>query len=148
MILDSDVAGEWSRTTVGLEIAGLCRNRIAFFVIGDLLSVEHDDCPGSVQSDFEFVPFPRFSLWVRQGFGQGIRHSRTVIFATHMAYAVVNLYLVPRMHGDPLIRRLFRDADEYAGIAIVVRDGVHDAYHHVTKLLRRVEQHAHASHRF
>src|SRR2546426_11826085 len=148
MILNSDVACEWSRTTVRLELAGLWRNGIAFFVIGDFLSVEHDDCPGSVQSDFEFVPFPRFSLWVCQGFGQGIQHSRTVIFATHVTYAVVNLYLVARVHGDPLIRRLFRDADKYAGIAIVVRYGVHDAYHHVTKLLCRVEQHAHASHRF
>src|SRR2546427_12787500 len=140
MILNSDVASEWSRTTGGLEIAGLCRNGITFFVIGDLLSVKHDDCPGSVQSDFEFVPFPWFSLWVRQGFGQGIQHSRTVVFATHVAYAVVNLYLVARVHGDPLIRGFFRDTDKYAGIAIVVRDGVHDAYHHVTKLLRRVEQ--------
>src|SRR6266516_2097504 len=147
MILNSDVASEWSRTTVGLEIAGLCRNGITFFVIGDLLSVEHDDCPGSVQSDFEFVPFPRFSLWVRQGFSQGIQHSRTVIFATHVACAVVDLYFVARVYGDPLIRRLFRDADKYAGIAIVVRDGVDDAYHHVAKLLRRVEEHAHASHR-
>src|SRR6266498_4771113 len=58
MILNSDVASERSRTTVGLEFAGLCRNGITFFVIGDLLSVEHDDCPGSVQSDFEFVRFP------------------------------------------------------------------------------------------
>src|SRR5437867_6970361 len=148
MILNSDVASEWPRTTVGLEIAGLGRNGIAFLVIGDLLSVEHDDCPGSVQSNFEFVPFPRFSLWVRQGFGQGIQHSRTVIFAAYVAYAVVNLYLVARVHGDPLIRRLFRDADKYAGIAIVVSDGVHDAYHHVAKLLCRVEQHAHASDRF
>src|SRR6266699_5973513 len=137
MILNSDVASEWSRTTSRFEIAGLCRDGITFFVIGDLLSVEHDDCPGSVQSDFEFVPFPRFSLWVRQGFGQGIQHSRTVIFATHVAYAVVNLYLIARVYGDPLIRWLFRDADEYAGIAIVVRDGLHDAYHHVTKLLCR-----------
>ena len=85
---------------------------------------------------------------MRQGFGQGIQHSRTVIFATHVAYAVVNLHLVARVYGDPLIRRLFRDADKYAGIAIVVLDGVHHAYHHVAKLLRRVEQHAHASHRF
>src|SRR2546422_10320692 len=127
MILNSDVATEWSRTTVGLEIAGLWWNGIAFFVIGDLLSVEHDDCPGSVQSDFEFVPFPRFSLWVRQGFGQGIQHSRTVIFATHVACAVVNLHLVTRVHSDPLIRRLFRDADKYTGIAIVVLDGIDHA---------------------
>src|SRR2546425_10363707 len=148
MILNSDVASEWSRTTGRFKIAGLWRNGISFFVIGDFLSVEHDDCPGSVQSDFEFVPFPRFSLWVRQGFGQGIQHARTVIIPTHVAHAVVNLYLVARIYGDPLIRRLFRDADKYAGIAIVVRDGVHDAYHHVAKLLRRVEQHAHASHRF
>src|SRR5439155_6428816 len=116
MILNSDVARERPRTTVGLKIAGLWRNGIAFFVIGDLLSVEHDDCPGSVQSDFEFVPFSRLSLWVRQGFGQGIKHTRTVIFATHVAYAVVNLHLVTRVHSGPLIRRLFRDADEYARI--------------------------------
>src|SRR5438128_2567731 len=121
MILNSDVASEWSRTTGRFKTAGLCRNGITFLVIRDLLSVEHDDCPGSVQSDFEFVPFPRFSLWVRQGFGQGIQHSRTVIVATHMPHSVVNLYLVPRVHGDPLIRGLFRDADKYAGIAIVVR---------------------------
>src|SRR6266571_583935 len=100
MILNANVASEWSRPTVGLEIAGLCRNGITFFVIGDLLSVEHDDCSGSVQCDFEFVPFPRFSLWVRQGFGQGIQHSRTMVFATHVAGAVVNLYLVARVHGD------------------------------------------------
>src|SRR5438094_9024799 len=111
MILNSDVASEWSRTTVGLEIAGLWRNGITFFIIGDLLSVEHDDCPGSVQSDFEFVPLPRFSLWVRQGFGQGIQHSGTVIFATHMAYAVRHLHLVARISGDPLIRWLFPIAD-------------------------------------
>src|SRR5206468_11609252 len=116
MILNSDVASEWPRSTVGLEIAGLCRNGISFFVIGDLLSVEHDDCPGSVQSDFEFVPFPRFSLWVRQGFGQGIQDSRTVIFATYVARDVVNLYLVARVHGDPLIRGFFRDTDKDAGI--------------------------------
>ena len=70
MILNSDVASERSRTPVGLEIAGLRRHGIAFFVISDLLSVEHDDYPGPVQSDFEFVPFPRFSLGVGQGFGQ------------------------------------------------------------------------------
>src|SRR5438552_15512684 len=148
MILNSDVASEWSRTTVGLEIAGLCRNGITFFVIGDLLSIEHDDCPWRVHSDFEFVPFPRFSLWVRQGFGQGIQHSRTVIFATHVAYAVVNLHLVARVYGDPLIRRLFRDADEYARIAIVVLDGVHHAFYDVAKLLRWVDELAHAFHRF
>src|SRR5688572_33041396 len=121
MILNSDVASKGSRTTDGLESARLCRNGFTFFVIGHLLSVEHDDCPGSLQSDFEFVPFPRFSLRMRQGFGQGIQHARTVIFATHVAYAVVNLYLVTRVHGHPLIRGLFRDADKYAGIAIVVR---------------------------
>src|SRR5438128_8883228 len=100
MILNSNVASEWSGTTVGLEFAGLCRNGISFFVIGDLLSVEHDDCPGSVQSDFEFVPFPRFSLWVRQGFGQGIQHARTVIIDTHVAQDVVNLYFVARIYCD------------------------------------------------
>src|SRR2546427_12776012 len=114
MILNSDGASEWSRATVGLETARLCRNGIAFFVIGDLLSVEHDDGLGSVQSDFEFVPFPRFSLWVRQGFGQGIQHSRTVVFATHVACAVVNLYLVDRVHGDPLIGGGFRVTDKKA----------------------------------
>src|SRR5437016_11248453 len=101
MILNSDVAGEWSRASVGLEIAGLWRNGITLFVIGHLLSVEHDDGPGSVQSDFEFIPFPRFSLWVRQGFGQRIQHAGTVIFAAHVAYAVVNLHLVARVHGGP-----------------------------------------------
>src|SRR5678815_4734899 len=148
MILNADVATERTRTTGRLKIAGLWWNGIAFFVIGDLLSVEHDDCPGSVQSDFEFVPFTWLSLWVRQRFGQGIQHARTVIFATHVAGAVVNLDLVARVHGGPLIRRLFRYADKYAGVAIVVLDGVHHAYHHIAKLLCRVEQHSHASHRF
>src|SRR6266566_9591294 len=82
VILNSDVASQWPRTAVGLEITSLWRNGISFFVIGDFLSVEQDDCPGAVQSDFEFVPFPRFSLRVRQGLGQGIKHSRTMIFAT------------------------------------------------------------------
>src|SRR5262245_34277099 len=108
MILNSDVASEGSRTTVRLELAGLRWNGVALSVIGDFLSVEHDDCPGSVQRDFEFVPLSWLSLWVRQGFGQGIKHTRTVIFATYVARAVVNLHLVPGVHSGPLIRGLFR----------------------------------------
>src|SRR5437667_12904016 len=99
MILDSDVAREWSRTTVGLKIAGLWRNGIAFFVIGDLLSVEHDDCPGSVQGDFDFVPFLRFPLWVCRGFGQGLQYSWGVIFAPHVEGARANMYIVASIFG-------------------------------------------------
>ena len=118
MILDSDVAREWSRSTGRFKIAGLWGHEITLSVIGDLLSVEHDDGPGSVQSDLEFVPFPGLALRMCQRFGQGIEHTRTVIFATHVAFAVVDLHLITRVQRRPLIRGLFRDANKDAGIAI------------------------------
>src|SRR5207245_4014551 len=121
VILQADVTLVGARATLGLEIEFFRRNGLAFCVIGDSGAVEDDDRARAIERDEHGVPFGAGLAGPRQRLGERVKCGGHVILVLVGFFGlVVNLHLVAVVDRHPGFAGLDGDANEDAGVVVVV----------------------------
>src|SRR5436309_9899672 len=143
VILQSDIALVRSAPAVRFVGLLLVRYGLAFCVVGHLDAVHDDDGSRSVERNFHRVPLPRL-LGASQCLGKRVENARTMVIVVY----VVDLHFVTAVHRHPGLGGLFRNADEDAGVRVVLDGLEDDADYRVADLVWRVHQQSHPTVRF
>src|SRR5580704_3939332 len=144
VILQADVAVLRARSTFGLKLKLLWRNRIALGEIGDLYTVQHDNRVRAVQSNFHGVPFRSRFAGSRQWLGERVEHPGNVILVFALRH-IIDLDFVAIVHRHPGLARLDGNANEDAGVVIFVSHLIDHADHAVAQFSARPIEQAHAT---
>src|SRR5712692_1858717 len=128
VILQAHVAFVGAAATLGLEVKLFLGNWLAFGVVGDFHIVEYYDGMRAVESDEHGVPLRAGLARTGERLGEGVeRASDVVIVFLGIFGLIVDLDFVTVVDGHPGLARLDGDADEDAGIVVVVTHFVNNA---------------------
>ncbi len=118
----------------------------AFGVVGDFDVVERDYRVRAIQRDQHGVPFGAGFAGASQGLGQGIERASDVVFVFFGVFGlIVDLDFVTVVDWHPGLARLDGNADEDAGIVVVIAHFVDDSDVAVAEFLGGPVQEAHAA---
>src|SRR5713226_4772911 len=146
VILQAHVAFVGTAAALGLEVKLFFGNGLALGVVGDFYVVEDDDGMRAVEGDEHGVPLGAGFAGAGERLGEGVERSGDVVFVFLGIFGlIVDLDFVAVMDRHPRLAGLDGDANENAGIVIVVAHLVDDANAAVAHLVFGPIQQAHAA---
>src|SRR5208283_5036099 len=127
VILQPNPSFVGARATLRLEIELLVGNRLTLGIVRNLYAVQFDDGVRTIESDDHGVPFGAGFAGEGQGLGEGVQGSRDVVFILAGSFRmIVDLDFVAIVNGHPGFARLDGDANEHAGIVVIVAHAIND----------------------
>src|SRR6266404_1398598 len=146
VILKADVALVGACAVLRLEIEFALGDGLAFGEVRDFYAIELNDGVRSVQRDDHGVPFRTGLAGFRERLGERVeRAGDVVVVLLGFFRLVIDLHFVTVVDGHPFFARLDGNADEDAGIVVVVAHFENDANAAVAEFAAGPVEEAHAT---